>query len=192
MKNTLSNFLIFAAGAAIGSVVTWKLVETRYARIAQEEIDSYREICADRGVAPEPTKEEESEAKPEIEDQIDIREYASKLSKQGYTNYASAMEEVVDMERPYVIPPGEFGELYGYEMISLTYYKDGVLTDDQDEPVEDVDNVVGLSSLTHFGEYEDDSVFVRNDRLKADFEILADSRNYADVVDTKPHLAEGK
>ena len=93
--------------------------------------------------------------------------------------------------KPYVIPPDEFDELDGYEVISLTYYADGVLTDDYNEPVEDVENTVGSDSLTHFGEYEDDSVFVRNDNLKVDYEILADMRKYSDVVKIDPHRAEG-
>ena len=44
------------------------------------------------------------------------------------------------------------------------------------------DEIVGLDSLTHFGEYEDDSVFVRNDVMKCDYEILLDHRNYKDVA----------
>ena len=47
---------------------------------------------------------------------------------------------------------------------------------------------IGKDSLTHFGEYEDDSVFVRNDRLKADYEILMDQRTYAEVLQEKPYL----
>ena len=44
MKDTLNNVLIFAVGAAIGSAVTWKLLKTKYERIAQEEIDSVKEV----------------------------------------------------------------------------------------------------------------------------------------------------
>lgn len=43
MKKTLINAILFTAGATIGSLVTWKVVETKYARIAQEEIDSVKE-----------------------------------------------------------------------------------------------------------------------------------------------------
>lgn len=85
------------------------------------------------------------------------------------------------MDIPYVISPDEFGQDESYETISLTYYADGVLADDDDEMVEDVENLVGFDSLNHFGEYEDDSVFVRNDRLKCDYEILLDHRKYTDV-----------
>ena len=63
-------------------------------------------------------------------------------------------------DKPYVISPEEFGEYEEYEKISLTYYGDQVLADENDELVEDVEGAVGFESLTHFGEYEDDSVFV--------------------------------
>ena len=100
-------------------------------------------------------------------------------------------EEQETMEiKPYVISPEEFGEFEDYERISLSYYADQILADEDDEKVEDVDNVVGLESLTHFGEFEDDSVFVRNDRLKCDYEILLDQRTYSDVMKQRPHQME--
>ena len=48
--------------------------------------------------------------------------------------------------------------------------------------VDDIEETVGIDSLTHFGEYEDDSVFVRNDERKCDYEILLDDRDYEDCV----------
>ena len=92
--------------------------------------------------------------------------------------------------KPYVISPEEFGEFEDYERISLSYYADQILADEDDEKVEDVDNVVGLESLIHFGEFEDDSVFVRNDRLKCDYEILLDQRTYSDIIRQRPHQME--
>lgn len=53
-----------------------------------------------------------------------------------------------------------------------------------------MDDIVGTESLTHFGEYEDDSVFVRNDKVKCDFEILPDQRNFSDVRAGNPHPME--
>lgn len=92
--------------------------------------------------------------------------------------------------KPYIISPEEFGEFEDYERISLSYYADQVLADEDDEKVEDVDNVIGLESLTHFGEFEDDSVFIRNDRLRCDYEILLDQRTYSDVIKQRPHQME--
>ena len=87
----------------------------------------------------------------------------------------------MDIDVPYVIAPEEFGELDDYETETLTYYKDKVLADDWDNRIENVDDLVGEESLTHFGEYEEDSVYVRNDTTKTDYEILLDERNFSDV-----------
>ena len=82
-------------------------------------------------------------------------------------------------KRPYVIAPYDFGEVDGYRTISLTYYADGILEDEDGEVVTGVNELIGSDALLTFGEYEDDSVFVRNEQLETDFEILKDYRTYA-------------
>ena len=95
------------------------------------------------------------------------------------------------MKGPYVIPPEEFGEVFEYDQYSMTYYADGVLTyEGEDDPIEDVDDLVGEASLHTFGEYEEDAVFVRNDLERAEYEILRDPRNFYDLIKKKPHSAE--
>ena len=195
MKTTLSNIIIFTAGAALGSVVTWKMVKTKYEQIANEEIQEIRELYARKvdelthAQYEEPTEAVDEDkttfstpVKPEL------REFADKIKDLGYSDITE--EEVNNMGKPYVITPAEYGELDEYETVSLVYYADGYLTDEQNIVIEDVDNVVGIDSLTHFGEYEDDSVFVRNDSVETDYEILLDERNYEDVKNYSPHLAE--
>ena len=56
--------------------------------------------------------------------------------------------------------------------------------------VEDIENVVGLDFADHIGEYEDDAVHIRNERLRCDYEILRDLRKYSDVLEDKPYLRE--
>ena len=188
----LNNIVIFTVGAAIGSVVTWKLVKTKYEQIAKEEIESVKAVFSKRDPSTiTPDKNVEGSINIAVgELKEDQEEYFRTLDECNYKNYSEA-KEVADLNKPYVIAPEEFGECE-YETVSLTYYKDGVLTDDQNYIVEDVDFVIGRDSLNHFGEYEDDSVFVRNDELKADYEILLDLRNYSDVAKADPHLAEGE
>lgn len=192
-------FLAFIAGAGMGSVCTWQLLKQKYELIAQEEIDSVKAayttretgkslvegFCDGLKVAENRTSKDEGD--------VDFKKYASIIQKEGYTDYSRSVEEKKGeafVEKPYVISPEEFGEFEEYEKISLTYYADEVLADENDEEVDDVDEIVGEESLNHFGEYEDDSVFVRNDRLKCDYEILLDQRNYSDVVKTMPHRME--
>lgn len=204
MNSKLKGFMIFIMGATVGSIASWQYAWKKYAQIAQEEIDSVKEAYRNERMVTPIVSEPDEDARIRAEqakDKPSVTEYAAKLLKQGYTNYSSMSSEQKEVENikneedeepmvndnPYVIPPEDFGELNDYEKISLTYYDDGVLADDNNEPVDDVENLVGLEALESFGEYEDDSVFVRNDRLKCDYEILLDQRRHSDVVNRRPH-----
>ena len=189
MKSTLSNIIIFAAGAAIGSVVTWRILRERYEQYVKEEIESVKEVYSRKKqeLDEETADENEGEVRTPHE-KPDISEYKDVLKQCGYRDYSTTPqfkdvitdEEMSEMKRPYVITPQEFND-GEYAIQSLTYYADGILVDDDGEPIENIDALVGLDSLNHFGEYEEDSVFVRNDVLAIDFEILADVRNYFDT-----------
>ena len=209
--NKTINFMMFVLGVAVGSVVTWRYVEKKYEQIAQDEIDSVKEVFSKREA--EFTENTEARIKADnAKEKPSVIEYAARLRELGYTNYSDmkaaiqagtfddlfigdyvdekpeeVKKEPMSVDKPYVIAPEEFGDLDDYETISLTYYADQILADDNDVIVDDVEDVVGFDSLNSFGEYEDDSVFIRNDRLKCDYEILLDQRKYSSVIRRKPH-----
>lgn len=193
----LKIFVAFTVGAAVGVLATREFFKTKYERFAQEEIDSMKEYSR-------PKKDENTVLEDRAaEEGMSVADYAKELSKRGYTQYSNSekpvepkFEEPEEKEPeeptgPRVISPMEFGEYDDYDKITLYYHADHILTCD-DEIVEDVDGVVGIESLTHFGEYEEDSVHVRNDRLKVDYEILLDHRKYTDIVKSKPYLLEDR
>lgn len=185
------NFAMFMAGATVGSVATWLYLKKHYEQIAQEEIDSVKAVFAER-------KNVEYTSKPDTADiaklKPDLVDYAAKLQKEGYVNYTEYSAKNNDGEEkensmpdePYVISPEEFGESDNYEQINLTYYADGVLADDNDEVMDDIESTVGEDFADHFGDYEDDSVHIRNDRLRCDYEILKDNRTYDEVAGERP------
>lgn len=201
MNTKLFNVFMFATGAVVGSVVTWKVIKNKFALIDRDELydagydDIYEEEedeCESdlyEDVVSEPVAPTNAVINP-VSKKPSLKEYTKMVEKEGYTNYsalggsAEKLEtndkEGEPVDEPYVISPNDFGELDGYETISLTYYANGVLTDDQDNIIDNVDEVIGMEALSHFGEYEDDSVFVRNDERKCDYEILLDYRSYED------------
>ena len=174
--------MTFVAGAVIGSLVTWTVVKKKYEQIAQEEIESVKAHFSKREKKEEKTSTDTTEEK-----RGNLNQYADVLVKNSYAQYSNASKEelVKESERPYVISPEEFGELDDYEMITLIHFSDNVLTDDDGELVENIDETVGNDYASHFGEYEDDSVFVRNDRLGCDYEILFDQRKYSELNHSK-------
>jgi hypothetical protein len=181
MYSGIKYALVFVGGAAIGVVASWKFFEEKYKKIAQEEIDSVKETWAKK-YSNADTKEPEEE----VFDPVAELEAARAVTAE-YEEVASVYNTMegglksVDEGTIFIIEPEEFGEIDDYETISLTYYSDGVLTDDNNEPLDDIDEIIGEESLEHFGEYEDDSVFVRNTKRKCDYEILMDYRLYENV-----------
>lgn len=183
MYRGLTNTLIFVAGAAVGSLITWKALDSRYKQILREEEAAIREYYEGKYEEDEALRDTVKEAHDFIDDKIE--EARNILKDNGYTTENNIKRED-ELMKPYVIESEELGELDGYDVDSLIYYADGILANDVDERIDDIDDVVGEESLTHFGEYEEDTVCVRNDRLKTDFEICRDLRNYSDVVPLDP------
>ena len=194
MSNRSLFSLGFIIGAASGATVAWYLLKDKYETLAQEEIDSVKEVFARREqeMKDETVKRNVAEGiKDSDRTKPDLKEYAEKNGYTRYSNLSADDEGVSDKQtKPYVIPPEQFGDDENYDQISLTYYADGVLADENDEVIEDVEDAVRIDSLNRFGEYEDDSVFVRNDARKCDYEILLDQRTYSEVVEDMPHQME--
>lgn len=193
MNNKVVNFIMFTAGAAAGSVVTWKLLKTKYEKLAQEEINSVKEVFSRRekeleskvDEAPEPNQEEPSKSEEQIA-------YEAKLTNLGYTDYSNINDkddEPVSSVSPYVISPDEFGCAEGYDFINLTYYADGILADD-DGDIIDVEETIGSEALRRFGEYEPDVVHVRNDVRRVDYEVCRDLETYKEADGRAYHHTE--
>lgn len=187
--NKLTNVIMFIFGAGVGSAATWYFLKSKYEAISNEERDSYKEYYEKKvaELTPEP-EEQPNTPDPETFEKLRNKPDISEYTKQ-YVNYSdvktasSEPEEEKESysEKPYVITPEEFGEDDEYKTISLLYFADEVLTDDDYAIIENVDDVVGRESLKTFGKYEDDAVYVRNDRLKCEYEILLDERHFEDI-----------
>lgn len=196
MKSTLNNVLIFAVGAAIGSAVTWYFVKTKYERIAQEEIDSVREefakaiinygekkTDADEAACEEPEEAPADAPAVPTEKQL-YNEMTQKLGYVKYSEVEPAKKEKAEESamKPIIIQPEELGEL-GYQIIELSYWADGVITDAKNKRIKDVDELIGADTLAQFGKYEQDALHVRNPEKRLDFEILRDLKRYSDFFD---------
>lgn len=180
MYNGLKYALVFSMGVATGIVVSWKTLEAKYKQIAQEEIDSVKEVYSKKAseeACEEVVEEDASPVFPTEDEKEQMKEIIDQYVGEGGS-------EAMKFSAPYVIPPEEHGEIEEYETESWTYYADGVITDEQDRIVENVADIIGIDPLDHFGEYEEDSVFVRNEFLRCDYEILRDLRPYDEAKET--------
>ena len=211
MNNKLFSFIMFATGAAIGSLVTWKTIKTKYERLAQEEIDSVKEefsrlskIRKESNDRQNEDEDEDAEA-GDIEwndtDQDDLVEYNDITAR--YRSFSDDDEtdeegdewsegEVPYINGPYVISPDDFSSSPpGYSAQPLDYFADGILADGWGVEL-DIEETIGEESLEHFGEYADDLLYVRNERKEIDYEVTKDPRTYAEAVQTNPNSYYGR
>jgi hypothetical protein len=89
--------------------------------------------------------------------------------------------------RPYIIHIDEREEHQAYDAVTFTYYEaDDVLCNERDEVIskQERDRLVGEVHLNQFGHGSDDPhiVYVRNDQLEMDIEIVRSLSSYAEEV----------
>lgn len=184
--NGVKYFAAVILGATAGSVATWFFTKKYYAQIAQEEIDSVKEVFSKRAADISEIDDTKRDLTPE---EIEKHDYSDLLNRNRYI----PKEEVMPMkeerppvyeEEPYVIDPDEFGTMFDYDQIELTYFADGVLTDDWNYPIDNPVELVGEDFAEHFGENEDepDAVYIRNDQKKSEYVIYTDERNSTEVI----------
>ena len=185
MKKEFTYFVIFAIGTAAGSLASMKYFKTKYERIADEEIESvkksFTQLMKKSDILNKKTDSNPKNNSNSISDNTKGKETLNKVvSKLDYTSFSksSAKEEAEDDkpegDLPYIIPPEQVGE-DDYECNTYTLYSDGVLTDELNDVVEEEDLAYLIGSrdvFKHIDDYGNGAVYVRNDFLGTDFEII--------------------
>lgn len=190
MNDKLYTAIIFFSGVFIGGLAACDFFRTKYKKIADEEIASVKETFEHR--EPRPDKNYKVEEALKGNDS-----YVNIIDSSGYRNYSNTAIETdkkggtadMELKQPYVITPEQYEDNVDYTKVSLTWYSDEVLEDDWGI-VLDPDDVIGSDALKTFGQYEKDSVFVRDDDEQIDYEVLLDTRSYKETYGHDPVEAD--
>ena len=201
MNDKLSSVIIFCGGVFIGGFLTWDFFKTKYEKIADEEIASVKETFEHREPRPDDNYKAE-EALKGSDEYINVSPGVAEriiriIDSNGYRNYSNTAIETdkkggtadMELKQPYVITPEQYEDNVDYTKVSLTWYNDEVLEDDWGN-VLDPDDVIGSDALKTFGQYEKDSVFVRDDDEQIDYEVLLDTRSYKETYGHDPVEAD--
>lgn len=154
-----------------------------------------------------PPRENPTQTEDEINDEIDLieteralREEEEETSRNVFTD-GRPSEDIWDYaaeirnrtaDSPYVIHLDEHTQNEKeYIQTTLTYYEeDDVLADEHDHIIEDKDETVGDHNLLKFGHGSNDVnvVYVRNDVIEMDIEVLRSNGSYAEEVHGLKHM----
>ena len=166
----MKHVLYFSLGVVIGACSGYYFAKKHYENLADEEVASVKEMY-----------EERIRVKESVEK---VKEEANYISKENGYVVTDVMINPTDMvnvdfpreeaaEEPYVIGPEVYEEDYhGFDKINLTYWKGNDCLTNEDLEELDIGYYIGRDCLERFGEYEAGTVFVRNEQVGADFEVL--------------------
>ena len=178
MKKIIPYLLSFVAGLVVGGVA----MSVAKQKDCEEQIESVKEAFSSIK-----EKRDESEKKedhiPTPKSSFEYRNGKADVStyKSISTNYnkVEPMNEIEWGTR--VIAPTEVGMCPDYDIETLQYYSDNILTDDNGCVIESPEDIIGDKALDSFGEYEEDCVYVVNDDNSMYYEIYKNLERYADI-----------
>ena len=198
MNKGLIASLSFLAGGAVGYFIAKRSLNEACEQMIQDEVRNVKEAfrkSLNNEQAQRFDKAMNSKGKSDDNSIETEKERYKEAIRQSYRPESKTEQQLHDMAeklRPRVIKPDEYGEKDNYEQVTFLLLADGTIVNDEEKALTnvEVEQSIGSECLNHFGEYEEDSVFVRNDALKTDYEVLKDLRTYKDILRKKPYLAD--
>ena len=161
----IRDLVIFIAGVGVGIGASYNIIKKKHEEILEEEIASVKETYSKNNKESDEVTEEKE---PEPEEIASVKEKYEKLTKE----YSELNEENCTNSEIYEISYDDFGE-EGYEEIELTYYiDDEILTDDADEPMEELDIISSIGSIDILDGCKDgEYIYIRNEEKEIDYSI---------------------
>lgn len=185
----IKNIFTFIAGSLIGSAISYVIVKKHYEKIINNEMqkildNSNNNTDIKNKKCNEQSKETKNITITNDENKEIINSYKNIISNNKYKECSN--NSLIDV--PIIVSGDEVWEVgnddnNNFEIISLYYFEDGVLTDEEFNPITDIENKVGKDFAKHFGEYSDSVVYVRNNKLKIFYEILLKYEKYENIKD---------
>ena len=173
---TVKDILVFALGVGVGIGASYKFISDKLTAKHEEAIAKEKESIKKtyseyygKNESEDKKKTEESKEKKDkkVEDNIieKYEELAAEYSEEVASTVTESVKDVV-----YEITDDEYGEI-GYEELDLFYYRNGVLTNDNDEIMEDVEIDISIGSTDILDNRKSDGTYcyIRNDELQIDY-----------------------
>ena len=194
----LKYILVGVLGIGVGAATGYFYAKEKYEKEKDEEVEEIREYYKEKleksndelKKTLDAVEKYEGKAKDEqlFEDKEKVRETGdlgpskeshkvdyNKVGKKEMMQEENAEKEhpeEEDSDFPYLITQDEFeNDRNEFDKVTLTYYiQNDTLTDENDEPIIDVDELISTDIYNELNDIDGD-VFVRNASLQTDFEI---------------------
>lgn len=183
----MKSLLTFVIGAGIGAAISWVYHKNKYEEIIQEEITSLRANSKLSTFASDKKNDDKTNQVGYEEDnsKTTINKARNIIDYNGYSKNdepeIGPCEAAARRNPLYVITPEEFASQLGYDTDTFYLFADDIITNDNNEVLSNVKEMFGITIdeiKDQYGKYEDNAVYVRDERIQMDYEILKELGPY--------------
>lgn len=189
MNKLLLVTLAFTTGAGIGFLASNKYLELKYEDLLQDEIESIKDAAYDRAIEQN-QKELGEYTKMANKYKAGLDVDVDTIMTEESLNVVNMMEEAI-MEneedglirkQTFAISEHDFDtSCLTHDKVTVNYYNgDATFTGEDDEVMEDIEGMFGVTDLTMLFQNDNDVAWVRNEILGVDYEILWNDCRYSE------------
>jgi hypothetical protein len=198
----LKETIIFSVGAAIGAASTYFILKDRFDKQRNEEQARDKEYYKELYSNKEETQSEKVKEKPEdveinIENavmaEIDVKsgeepDYNDIINKLNYNQFSTKTPDMSGdprpAKKPYQISMDDYNEDVSQIKKIISYFEDdGVCMDnDTKEVLDNVAKDIGIDNLELINTEGNDEVYIRNEQLGIDYNVVSEPGSYEDYV----------
>ena len=203
--NKLLPIVTFVGGAVIGAIVGWSAHKKKYEDQLEAETESIRKAYEKKYVkiskADLPKVEDtvdmtEEEFKDYVNKRAEARKEYNKITAQYQPDGEVATPDMTLAERVAAQYELIYAQDYTeeqdngekYDGIELMWFKDDRLATEAEMELLDVATTIGWDAIAQFDKTGLNTIYVRNHRLKVDYEVFKYDGTYEELLAERPHL----
>lgn len=194
--------IIFVVGAAAGAASTYFILKERFEQQANQEVEEakayYKELYSTGAVIntenaeelPEPIEEKVVKVDPmKRKEEKEEPDYNDIIDKLNYNKYSTDVPDSEGARRPakkpYQISMDDYNvDTTQVKKIISCFEEDGICMDnDTKEILENVAKDIGMDNIELIGMNGEDEIYVRNEQLGIDYNIVSEPGSYEDFID---------
>lgn len=196
----LKETIIFSVGAAIGAASTYFILKDQFNKQRNEEQaqdkEYYKELYSNKEEIP--SVEEPKDVEIKIEDavmaEIEVKpgekepDYDDIINKLNYNQYSTKTPDMSGdprpAKKPYQISMDDYNEDVSQIKKIISYFEDDEVCMDNDtkEVLDNVAKDIGIDNLELINTEGNDEIYIRNEQLGIDYNIVSEPGSYEDYV----------
>lgn len=194
----LKNALMFLSGVGLGAVSTYFILKDKFNQQMNEEAENLKAYYEDKYSNKEktPTEEVEFKVTDAHMETIDVKpgdpepDYNEIVNKLNYNQFSTKVPSPIDGEvplakKPYVIDADDYNTDISYIKKIISYFEEDEVCMDNDtkEILDNVAKEIGIDNLELINTEGNEEIYVRNEKLGIDYNIVSEPGSYEDFID---------